>query len=387
MRDERNTEVRNFCLNRENLIKGALFFMLLVLIVKKSEIILGGIQTVLSVLKPVFIGMVIAFILNTIMVRLEKIYFPKSTNKFVIRSRRPVCLAMSVLLVLIVLVIVLLLIVPQLIETGKLIGEKFPALFEYVGKFSSHYSEELSNFVNEFRSFKSIKDFNWKSILGMLSKWWQTLFSWLGGIFGTVLTLFMAFIMSVYILLGKESLKKGFDRLFRAYLKEEHRNRIYYVLETANETFSGFIVGQLLDAIILGILCIIGMSILKLPYASMIGTLVGFCALVPIVGVYVSAGVGAMIILTQSATQMLIFLVFFLALQQFEENLIYPRIVGSSVGLPGLWTLIAVIVGVGLYGVVGAVLSVPLTGLIFRLVRENMDKRLGEDGSKEIGGE
>lgn len=386
MKDEERTDERRCSWSRKDFVKGALFLAVLALVVKHAEELIGGIQTFLSVLKPVFIGAVIAFILNTIMVRLEKFYFPKSSHPLVRRSRRAVCLSGAVLLVLVGIFIVLLLIVPQLIETGKFVGEKFPVLYDYVDRLSKDYSGELSDFISEFRSLNSLKNFNWKTILGLLSEWWQTLFSWLGGLFGTVLTFFMAFIMSIYILMGKEKLQAGFDRLFRAYLKPKTRERIYYVLKTANETFSGFITGQLLDALILGILCIIGMKILQLPYASMIGTLVGFCALIPIVGVYVSAGVGAMIILTQSASQMLIFLIFFLALQQFEENIIYPRIVGSSVGLPGLWTLVAVIVGVSLYGVIGAILSVPLTGLLFRLVREHMDKKLGEDGS-ENGGE
>ena len=192
-----------------------------------------------------------------------------------------------------------------------------------------------------------------------------------------VVRFFIALVFGIYALASKEKLSRQVKQLVYAYLKPRTADRIYHVCNVANETFSNFIVGQCTEAMILGVLCIIGMSIFRFPYAVMVGTLVGATALLPIIGAYLGAIVGAIMVLTQSGPlQMLLFVVFIIVLQQIEGNLIYPKVVGSSVGLPGIWVLAAVTIGGSLNGIFGMLIGVPLAATIYRLLREDSQKRL-----------
>ena len=188
---------------------------------------------------------------------------------------------------------------------------------------------------------------------------------------------FFALIIGIYALASKEKLNRQVKQLIYAYLKPKTADRIYHVCGVANETFSNFIVGQCTEAVILGILCIIGMSIFRFPYAVMIGTLVGATALIPVIGAYMGAIIGAIMVLTQgSPLHAFLFIVFIVVLQQLEGNIIYPKVVGSSVGLPGIWVLAAVTIGASLNGVFGLLLGVPLAATLYRLLGEDSRKRL-----------
>jgi predicted PurR-regulated permease PerM len=194
----------------------------------------------------------------------------------------------------------------------------------------------------------------------------------LTGILGSFTSIFMTallgFIFSIYALTGKEKLKGQFTRLAEAYLGDAWQNRALPVLDVANECFHSYIVGQVVEAIIIGVLCTAGMWVLRLPYAAMVGTVVGFTALIPVFGCYLGAAVGALMCLAVSPMKALIFLVFICVLQQLEGNLIYPRVVGTSLGLPGIWVLAAVTVGGGIGGIAGMLFSVPLAATIYRLI-------------------
>ena len=193
-------------------------------------------------------------------------------------------------------------------------------------------------------------------------------------VFSTIVTSLVALIFSVYLLLDKEKLISQGKRIISTYLPKNGKN-IFYVLETLNDSFHRFIVGQCTEAVVLGVLCIIGMWIFRFPYAMMIGVLIGFTALIPIAGAYIGAGVGAFMILTESPLKSLLFLVFIVILQQLEGNLIYPRVVGSSIGLPGIWVLAAITIGGGLMGIPGMLLAVPIMATLYRLLRDDMHKR------------
>ena len=185
-------------------------------------------------------------------------------------------------------------------------------------------------------------------------------------------TFFMALIFSIYLLLGKEKLGGQLEKIMGRYLKKEINRKIRYVVGVINDCFHRYIVGQCTEAVILGVLCMLGMMIIRLPYATMIGALIGFTALIPVAGAYIGAFVGAFMILTVAPVKALIFLVFIVVLQQLEGNLIYPRVVGSSLGLPAIWVLAAVTVGGGVLGVPGMLLGVPLTAAVYRLVRNDV---------------
>ena len=158
-------------------------------------------------------------------------------------------------------------------------------------------------------------------------------------------------------------------------MRPKWAKRLLYGLRIFNESFRGYIVGQCTEAVILGVLCVVGMLIFRFPYAGMIGSLVGFTALIPVAGAYIGAAVGAVMILTQSPLKALLFGVFLVILQQLEGNLIYPRVVGRSIGLPALWVLAAVTVGGSLMGIPGMLLGVPITAALYRLIREDMSRR------------
>ena len=184
----------------------------------------------------------------------------------------------------------------------------------------------------------------------------------------------MGLIFSFYLVLGRDRLARQSTRVLRRYVPQPIYDRIMYVLGVLNNAFHRYITGQCTEAVILGVLCTIGMMILRLPYATMIGALVGFTALIPIAGAYIGTIVGAFMILTVSPMKMLIFLIFLAVLQQVEGNLIYPKVVGSSIGLPGIWVLAAVTIGGGMMGVAGMLLGVPLASALYTLLRNDVNR-------------
>ena len=217
----------------------------------------------------------------------------------------------------------------------------------------------------------------------------KTLTSGVGNVMGAVITTvssmfsalvtgLLALIFSIYLLLSQEDLKRQFGKLLRRFLPSKWLGRFSYGIHTLDDCFHRYIVGQCLEAVIIGALCALGMGLLRLPYATMIGALVGFTALIPVAGAYIGAGVGAFMILTVDPIQALIFLVFLVILQQLEGNLIYPKVVGSSLGLPGIWVLAAVTVGGGLLGIGGMLLGVPLAAAIYRMLGEEVNSHLSE---------
>ena len=205
----------------------------------------------------------------------------------------------------------------------------------------------------------------------------------LSGIVGGVFNAIMAFIFALYILLGKEKLKSQTARVCVAFLPRKWADSLFFVANMASRTFAKFVSGQCTEACILGTLCWLGMSLLRLPYAPMIGALVGITALIPIVGAWVGLIVGAFMIGMESLTQALIFVIFLLVLQQVEGNLIYPHVVGSSVGLPSIWVLTAVTLGGSLLGILGMLIFIPLCSVLYALFRDFVKRRLRQRGVPE----
>lgn len=191
-------------------------------------------------------------------------------------------------------------------------------------------------------------------------------------IFSVVSNIILGIIFALYILIDKRRLGRQVNKVSQKYIPVRFLDKITHVIDVLDDCFHRFIVGQCTEAVILGVLCIIGMSILRIPYALMIGTLMGFTALIPIVGGLIGAGVGAFLILMESPIKALIFIIFVIILQQVEGNLIYPKVVGSTIGLPGLWVLAAVTVGGGVFGIPGMLVGVPVVATLYRLVREDI---------------
>ena len=193
--------------------------------------------------------------------------------------------------------------------------------------------------------------------------------------FSTAFTIIMSIIFSLYLLTGKDRLVPQVKKVAKTYLKEPIYHKVNYVIHTLHECFRSFIVGQCVEAVILGSLCAIGMTILRLPYSGMTGALIGFTALIPIAGAYIGGGIGFLMIATVSPMKAIVFVIFLVILQQLEGQFIYPRVVGASIGLPGIWVLAAVTIGGSVLGIGGMLLFVPLTATVYKLLRNDVKKR------------
>lgn len=336
----------------------------------------GMIGTFIGAAMPLVMGCVIAYIINILMSFYEKHYFTKTKNTRLIKSRRLVCMLAAFFTLVLIVFILLKLVIPELIACVELLIARIPGAVDYLVKWLDTIDVVPEDILT------SLENIDWESKLEQIIR---VLSAGVGNVMGNVIsmvstvvsgvvTAFLALVFSIYLLMGKEKLGNQFGRLMKRYMKENIYAKIRYVLTVMNDCFHKYIVGQCTEAVILGVLCAIGMLILRLPYATMIGALIGFTALIPVAGAYIGAGVGAFMILTVSPLKAIIFLVFLVILQQLEGNLIYPRVVGSSMGLPAIWVLAAVTVGGGVMGIGGMLLGVPLAATAYRLLRQDVNK-------------
>ena len=343
----------------------------------------GLIGVLFSAASALIIGCVIAYVLNILMSFYEKHYFPKNQSKAVEKSKRVVCMLAAMLTLVAVVVLIIGLVLPELAACIRLLIAEIPeaidsavAWLEETGLLATVMTED---------AVASLMSINWQEKMTELI---SVLAAGVGGVaqvavdavsatVSGVAQFVIGLIFAIYLLIGKETLGGQVNRLMEHYLKPAWNEKIRYVVGIFDNSFHKFIVGQCIEAVVLGVSCIIGMTILRLPYAMMIGTLIGFTALIPVAGAYIGAGVGAFMILTVSPVQALIFLVFVVILQQLEGNLIYPKVVGSSIGLPGVWVLAAVTIGGGIMGIPGMLLGVPTVASVYQLVRNDLNKEKG----------
>ena len=325
---------------------------------------------------PLLLGCVIAYLVNILMSCYEKYYFTKSTSRAINRSRRPVCMIAAFLTLVAVVYLIIRLILPQLWSCVEVIIAGVPGVLQNVVKFIEEY-EILPENITE-----TLFQIDWRSKISQII---QVLTSGIGSVvdvliatvssvFSWIVSALMSVIFAIYLLSGKEKLGRQFHKLTRCYLKDSWVKKLEYVLGVLNDCFHKYIVGQCTEAVIIGVLCALGMLLLKLPYAAMIGALVAFTALIPVAGAYIGAFVGAFMILTVSPVKAIIFLIFIVVLQQLEGNIIYPKVVGSSMGLPGIWVLAAVTIGGGVMGIPGMLLGVPLAAAAYQLVSDDVNK-------------
>ena len=343
----------------------------------------GLIGVLFSAASALILGCVIAYVLNILMSFYEKHYFLKNRSKAVEKSRRVVCMLAAMLTLVAVVVLIIGLVLPELAACIRLLIAEIPVAIDS----AVTWLEEtglLATVMTE-DAVESLMSINWQEKMTELI---SVLAAGVGGVaqvavdavsatVSGVAQFVIGLIFAIYLLIGKETLGGQVNRLMEHYLKPAWNEKIRYVVGIFDNSFHKFIVGQCIEAVVLGVLCIIGMTILRLPYAMMIGTLIGFTALIPVAGAYIGAGVGAFMILTVSPVQALIFLVFVVILQQLEGNLIYPKVVGNSIGLPGVWVLAAVTVGGGIMGITGMLLGVPTVAAVYQLIRNDLNKEKG----------
>ncbi len=348
-----------------------LLYMCITLWPKAAEII----ATLFSAALPLFIACLLAYILNLLMSGYEKCWFPNSKRTFFTKSRRPVCLVLAVITLLAIVALVIGIVLPELVSCLGLIVAQLPSALEFIADHVDNLPFLPENII------QSVTERDWtglvNQVMAVVSESVDSLanitIKTVSSVFSGVITAFLAVIFTVYILGTKERLSRQFHALFSHFLPLRWHDRFFYVVDVFHTSFKGYIVGQCTEAVILGCLCVLGMLILRLPYATTVGTLMAFTALIPIAGAYIGAIVGTLLILPIAPIKALIFLIFIIVLQQIEGNLIYPKVVGNSIGLPGLWVLAAVTIGGGLFGIPGMFLGVPLVAAVYRMLREHIE--------------
>ncbi len=335
----------------------------------------GLVLTVLGAAVPLLVGSMFAYFVNILMSFYERKYFAKSKKVLAEKTRRPACMLLAFLTITAIIALIVILVVPQLLSGIQLILAELPGALEYVVKkalewniISDNVAGILSSIDWQSRIGKLIELFTSGvgNIMNVALKAVSSVFSW-------IVSGILAIIFAVYLLASKDKLKSQCKRIMTHYLDSKLYNKIIYVFSVLDNCFHRYIVGQCTEAGVLGILCTFGMMLLDLPYPTMIGALVAFTALIPVAGSYIGAAVGAFMILTVSPIEALFFLIFIVILQQLEGNLIYPKVVGSSIGLPGIWVLAAVTIGGGILGVLGMLLGVPVAAAIYKLIRDDVN--------------
>lgn len=358
-------------------------------ILNHYQIVLSLLSKLLSVLMPFIIGCMIAFVLNVLMIRIEKQLSKVIVNPKLKILKRVLSILGSIALVVGVVAIIIILIIPELVSAIKVIALSLPEVIDNLQNWTdSHniYLPQLENLINQIdveNLGNELSKFAKTEFSGMLDSTIDILAVIVNGIVNFVLGL----VFAIYILMSKETLKDQTKRLINAYLPSKVADNIFEVARLSRTTFSNFIIGQTVEAFILGALCTIGMIILGLPYAPMVGSLVGITAFIPIIGAFIGGAIGAFMIFTVDYMQAFIFIIFLVVLQQLEGDLIYPRVVGSTIGLPSIWVLFAVTVGGSLWGITGVLLGVPIVSVIYSLVKiqvKNREKRLKVKENVEV---
>ena len=376
------------------------FTALLVVALWKFDVVLGVLKTIWDIIFPFVLGGAIAFLTNVPMSFLEKKIFEnvKKKNKIVRKLKRPISLILTIVLVVGVIALVMFGVIPQLTRTmGTLvtsINDFIPQMQSWIGEFF-HNNQEIMNLVDqiEFDPDQAIK---WGiSLLGNgAGNMMNTTMSAVGSIVSGVATFFIAFSFACYILFQKEKLHIQIRKVFFAFLPRQKADTFLKVCSLTYRTFANFIAGQCLEAVILGSMFVVTLSILRMPYALLIGILIAFTALIPIFGAFIGCAVGSFLIFMVNPQQAILFVIVFLVLQQIEGNLIYPHVVGESVGLPSIWVLAAVTIGgnlmaavtIGgnLMGIAGMLVFIPLTSVLYTLFREYVYLRLKKQNIKQV---
>ena len=327
---------------------------------------------------PIFVGLGIAYVLNILMTGYEKHYFPKHSNKKIVsKTRRGACIFLSIITLLAIIAVVVWLVVPELVSTVTFLVSEIPILIEET--LTTEWAQKL---LPE-DILASLSSIDWAAYIekiidtfgSSLGSAVNMVVSAVTSVLSVTITIFISIIFSVYLLYSKDKMLGQGMRMLNNYVPARITDRIVHWLRVFNESFRGYIVGQCTEAIILGVLCTIGMYIFRFPYAAMIGAFIAFTALIPIAGAYIGAAVGALMMLTESPIKALLFIVFIIVLQQLEGNLIFPKVVGKSIGLPAFWVLAAVTIGGGIFGVLGMIIGVPITAALYRLIREDVNRR------------
>ena len=375
-------------LNNDNIkkIRGLIFFTALIFVALWNyKMVFQAVRFVGNVLLPFAIGGALAFILNVPMRFIENRLFEQTKfgkSKWGEKLARPISFIIAVLFVISIIGIVIFVVVPELGNTVMNIGKTVQEFVPQVQVWAEKMFQDNPELVMQIQNF----EFNWDKILGNMAGFLK---NGAGSVLGTtveaaknivngVYTFFIAFVFSCYILLQKEKLSIQVRKLMYAFLPKDWSDILVALGSVSHKTFSSFLTGQCVEAVILGTMFFVAMTIFRLPYALLIAVLIAFTALIPIFGAFIGCGVGALLIFMVDPMKALIFIIMFLVLQQIEGNFVYPHVVGNSVGLPSIWVLAAVSIGASLMGVVGMLIFIPIVSVIYTILRGIVNRRLEE---------
>ena len=339
--------------------------------------IIAFLGKVISIFSPFLLGIILAFVLNVLNNFIEKKIFGKiKPSKIWNKIKRPLCITLSLILVFLTIFFVMNLLIPQLKNSASLFTDTLPA-----------YKEDIIGILNKF----DVDESTVNKVGEYLDNFGKVITDYIKGNSKDVITVttevatsvvniiskgIITVVFAIYMIAQKETLSRQINKVMKAYLKPKTINKINTVGTLANKTFSNFVTGQCLEALIFGSLVFVGMLIFRFPYASTIGVLLGFTALIPIFGAFIGTAVGFILIMMVSPVKAILFVVFIIVLQQIEGNLIYPRVVGKSIGLPGMWVLLSVTVGGSIGGILGMLIATPLCSLLYALFTKMVNDRL-----------
>lgn len=394
-----------FELNRKNIRKILLiitYTILLCFAIIKFDVLLNVLGYILNLLKPFIFGFCIAFILNIPLSRIENSFRKKDNKKKKVSNSRakheelatkkqkrtnPKLRVLSIILSLLIFIgiifLTLFLVIPEFINTISIFKDSIPSAFNTCQEWARDLMSNNPEIVEKINEFKP----DWQQIYDETGTWIKSMATGIIGvsidvivsIFSGIINFFMGIIFAVYMLMQKEKLTCQLKRVIRACMPEDKAQRLMYIGHVTNDTFKKFFGGQFVEAVLLGVLCFIGMSIFKMPYALTISVLVGVTALIPVFGAFFGTAIGAILILAVDPMQAIWFVIFIIVLQQIDGNFIYPKIVGDSVGLPGIWVMLAVLVGGNSLGIIGMLIGVPIASVVYKLIREYVQKKKIEE--------
>ena len=367
-----------------------IFTVLLVVALWKFEVVIDVLKTIWGIIFPFVLGGAIAFVINVPMSFLEKKIFGKikEGNKAGEKLARPISLLLTIILAVGVIILVMFGVIPQLTRTiaslMMSIANFIPQMQDWIREFS-HNNQDIMKLVNQVQ-FNPDQAIKWGiSILGSgAGNMMNTTMSAVGSIVSGFATFFIAFSFACYILFQKEKLYIQIRKIFFAFIPRKKAEAFLKICSLTYRTFANFLAGQCLEAVILGSMFVVTLSILKMPYALLIGTLIAFTALIPIFGAFIGCALGCFLIFMVSPKQAVLFIIVFLILQQIEGNLIYPHVVCGSVGLPSIWVLAAVTIGGNLMGIVGMLVFIPIVSVIYTIFREFVYMRLKKQHIKQV---
>lgn len=373
--------------NKKTIMQLILFTIVIIFAFVNIEALWNFFMYIIKVFMPFIIGAIIAFVLNVLLNVVENKLFKKlneKNSKIWRKIKRPTSVITTFVIIIAIIAFVLGLLIPQLQNTVEIFTDNIDSYKEQSVELLDKIgisNKDIKKFINGLDDIQgeltTYLDNNKEEIM-------QTTVGVASTVIGTITSFVLGIVFAIYILLKKEDLARQSKKILKAYLPEKREKRIREICEVSNTTFGNFISGQCLEALIIGILCFIGMLILQIPYASTISVLVGFTALIPVFGAFIGTAIGAFLILMVDPTKAIIFIIFIIILQQIEGNLIYPKVVGKSVGLPGLWVMVAVTVGASIAGILGMLVSVPLCSVLYGIIKTNVNARIDEKNKQKV---